>query len=215
MQQTTVCGLTRVSNCHFLSCPPLPLPPSHSRKYKIPPLHFVGRWISKWNTNHLSQRDCFWRTKGLLSDNNSNSNKQCIYIYIIWSTQAWKTNTLKVILSSADLYFSEPFSTQKISSKVRVILHIARKCNVRRQMKANQAAFTCFAQNQFSVWQQLTRSDGPEWSFPVKKQHSFLCIKLFCRPYRKGMFCLKSIILFHLLSSSLCIPSLEVIWPEI
>ena len=23
MQQTTVCGLTRVSNCHFLSCPPL------------------------------------------------------------------------------------------------------------------------------------------------------------------------------------------------
>ena len=38
---TTVWGFTRVSNCHFLSCPPPP--PSHSRKYKILPLHFAQR----------------------------------------------------------------------------------------------------------------------------------------------------------------------------
>ena len=47
-----------------------------------------------------------------------------------------------------------------------------RECNARRRMKTNQAAFTCNAQNQFSVWQQLTNSDDPEWSFPVKKQNS-------------------------------------------
>ena len=59
----------------FMSPSPLPPPPPHSRKYKILPLHFGRRWISKWNTDHFC------------------SARIILTHAINRSKQAWKTNT--------------------------------------------------------------------------------------------------------------------------
>ena len=66
-----------------------------------------------------------------------------------------------------------------------------------------------------SSWQaQMMHSGHFQW-----KSNTVSCVEGFLRIFadhiQKGMFCLKLILLFHLFTSSLSLPSLEVIWPEI
>ena len=73
MQQTTVCGLTRVSNCHFLSCP-LSSPSPSTTLRKIQNSVIVFWWKTNFKMKHRPL---------LLSENNINSCNQ--------SMQAWQS----------------------------------------------------------------------------------------------------------------------------
>ena len=166
MQQTTVCGLTRVSNCHFLSCPPLPLPSITLQKIQNSVIAFLWKMNFKMIYQPFSPR-IFFESK----------QKGC-------SVRITVTVTMQISLAGTKQSYTKPAVLTYISQKQLPHLpknfikcnqcdyEYIRECNARRQMKTNQAAFTCNAQNQFSVWQQLTNSDDPEWSFPVKKQNS-------------------------------------------